>query len=162
MMKVFRLFSLAVLIGLLSGCLPIFVGQTGLAIYDLKYESNHRDQGNTFYICSNKLTTLTFSFGYSDLNKINGWEAQLVGVFTGATLPKLVQTRDGGGFRVVDNRIVVDWVLVEGVAPLSVVANPISQPNVVEATSLELLVRATDGGSVMLKFPGISVADNCQ
>ena len=114
MMKVFRLFSLAVLIGLLSGCLPIFVGQTGLAIYDLKYESNHRDQGNTSYICSNKLTTLTFSFGYSDLNKINGWEAQLVGVFTGATLFKLVQTHDGGGFRVVDNRIVVDWVLVEG------------------------------------------------
>lgn len=162
MMKVFRLFSLAVLIALLSGCLPIFVGQTGLAIYDLKYESNHRDRGNTSYICRNKLTTLTFRFGYSDLNKILGWEAQLFGVFTGASSPKLVQSRDGGSFRVVDNRIVVDWVLIEGVAPLSVVANPSSQPNVVGATSLELLVRATDGGTVMLKFPGIPVSDNCQ
>jgi hypothetical protein len=73
-----------------------------------------------------------------------------------------VQTRDCGGFRVIDNHIVVDWVLAEGIAPLSIVVTPVTQPNIIGRTSLELLVRATDGGSVRLRLPGIPVVDNCQ
>ena len=152
-----------VLLFALASCIPVMrVGSGGLMISDLQFESNHRDQNGQSYICDNKISSLTFRFAYSDFSKIAGWEAQLVGVTTARRLPRLLQTRDGGGFRVIDNHIVVDWVLTEGIAPLSIVVVPVNQPNIIGRTSLELLVRATDGGSVTLRLPGIPVVDNCQ
>ena len=53
-------------------------------------------------------------------------------------------------------------VLAEGVALQSVVVTPIPQPKVIRATSLELLVRATDRGAVKPRFPEIPAIDNCQ
>jgi hypothetical protein len=157
-----RFIWIAALLVVLDSCIPIQVGQGGLSIFDLRYDSNYRDKDGKSYVCDNEITTLTFSYGYTDFSKIGGWEAQLVGLRTGASLPKLVQSRNGGGFRLVDNRVLVDWVLAEGLAPQSIVVTPIPQPNVVGATSLELIVRATDGGAVTLSFPGIPVIDNCQ
>jgi hypothetical protein len=152
-----------VLLFALASCFPVMrVGSGGLLISDLQFESNYRDQSGQSYICDNKISSLNFRFAYSDFSKIAGWEAQLIGLKTARTLPRLVQTRDGGGFRVIDNHIVVDWVLAEGIAPLSIVVTPVPQPNIIGRTSLELLVRATDGGSVSLRLPGIPVVDNCQ
>jgi hypothetical protein len=145
----------------LTACVPVQVGNEGLSIYDLRYESNYRDTGGKSYICDNKITTLTVSFAYTDFNKIAGWEAQLIGQRTGAVSSRLIQTRNGGGFRLEDNHVVVNWVLAEGLAPQSIVVTPIPQPKVVGSTSLELLVRATDGGSARLRFAGIPVVDNC-
>lgn len=158
---------IGLLLVILTSCLPrIPVGDSGLLVYDLRYESNYRDRDGDSVICDNRLTTLTFSFAYSDFSKLSSWEAQLIGLRTGATSSRLVQTPGGGGFRRVGNRIVVNWVLSEGVAPLNVdpqgiVVTPVPQPRIIGRTSLELLVRATNSDTLTLRFPGIPVVDNC-
>lgn len=155
---------MAGLLVVLVGCESIQVGQRGLSIFDLRYENNHCDKDGKSYISDKEITTVAFSHGYTDFSKIASRKAQMVSVRTGTSLPKLMQTRNGGGFWLVKNQVVVDWVLAEGVALQSVVIPPISQPNVIRATSLELLVRATGyrWGYSNLRFPRPPVIDNCQ
>lgn len=159
-MQIKRVLSFVIVLVLMTGCVPVQVGNEGLSIYDLSYASNYRDSSGKSYICDNKITTLTFSFAYTDFNKIAGWEAQLVGLRTGAVSSRLIQTRSGGGFRLEDNHVIVNWLLTQGVAPLSILVMPVPQPKVIGSTSLELLVRANDGGMANLRFAGIPVI-NC-
>lgn len=162
-----RLFLVAALLLAFVGCIPIGTNPADtLLISDLRYESNFRDANGRSYICDNKTTTLTYSYRYNDFARIARWDSRLVGETTGQVTNTLSMSKDTGGYINQNNRILVNWVLSQGTAPLSVspqsiVVTPVPQPRQIGATRLELTVFATNGSSARLMFPGIPVIDNC-
>ncbi len=163
----------AVMLVVLNGC--VIVGTPSLQASFLSLTTNFyngNDANPVYFICDNKVTTITYKFTYNDFSLFDGWSSQLRGKEGKQTAGLVSFNRNDAANDTTTRTVTVSYQVAAQATPLrvnpssvssqAIIITPVPKPSIIGNTLLDVLVRGRSGAADLTgTFGPIGVIDNC-